>query len=208
MRKIFIFTFLLAGLAIPSQAQTQFKLNQYNVYYKDALMPIFTLFTSHKVTDKVGVAGYFYVNALRETGWGEGLAGLTYTPVPGITLALLGGLQSNEDQVFRYSPMLLVNRNRFSFFGALEFGGARYRWDAMGFYSFGPLKVGAELIRYYKMYAAGPRAELTFFKKQPVTIFYSALWDWAGSELASMFGIYTAFGATRAPSRPAGGERP
>jgi hypothetical protein len=44
------------------------------------------------------------------------------------------------------------------------------------------------------MYAAGPRVEFSFIKKQPVTIFYSALWDWKGSKLASMFGIYSTFG--------------
>lgn len=207
MKKLFILCLLITGLVAPTNGQTQFKINQYNVYYNKALMPVITLFTNHKITETISATSYFYINAMPETGWGEGLAGLTWTPVRGVSVGLLGGLQSNEAQVFRLSPIVLLNRDRFSFFGAFEFGGDRYRWDAMGFYSVGPLKIGAELIRYYKMYAAGPRAEITFWKAQPITVFYSALWDWAGSELASMFGIYTAFGTPRANARPVAAEK-
>jgi hypothetical protein len=120
--------------------------------------------------------------------------------VKGISVGVLGGIQSNEDQIFRVSPIALVNRGRFSFLGAFEFGGKRYRWDCMGFYQFGPVKLGAELIRYYSMYAAGPRAELTFLKAQPITVFYSALWDWGGQKYASMFGVFSTFGGKVRPS--------
>jgi hypothetical protein len=187
---------LLIYLLISSllSAQSIFKINQYNIYYNKGFMPVATLFCNYPINSKLSVTSYFYINAVQKTGWGEGLAGVTYTPVPGISVGLLGGLQSNEQQVFRISPILLLNKNHFSFFGAFEFGGARYRWDCMGFYSLKSFKFGAELIRYYLMYAAGPRVELSFIKKQPVTVFYSALWDWKGSKLASMFGIYSTFG--------------
>ena len=79
-------------------------------------------------------------------------AGL-YTPVPGVSVGVIAGFQSNEAQMFRFSPLILVNNNGFSSFGPFEFGGGRVRWDCMGF--------------------------------------YSALWDWKCSKLASIFGIYT-----------------
>ena len=192
---------LLANFLIltPVIGQTMFKINQYNIYYNKTFMPVGTLFANHQFNSKWSIASYFYVNATRwkeqatDPSWGEGLAGFTYSPVPGVALGVLAGLQSNEEQIFRFSPIVLVNKNRFSFFGAFEFGGQRTRWDAMGFYVTKSFKFGAELIRYYKMYAAGPRLEFSFIKKQPVTVFYSALWDWEGSKLASMFGIYSSF---------------
>jgi hypothetical protein len=181
--------------ATPLIGQTVFKINQYNIYYNKTFMPVATLFANYQINEKLSITSYFYVSAVAKTGWGEGLAGVTYTPVKGITVGILGGLQSNEEQVWRISPIVLLNKNRFSFFGAFEFGGERYRWDCMGFYAVKPFKFGAELIRYYQMYAAGPRIEFSFFKKQPITVFYSALWDWQGSKLASMFGIYSTFGS-------------
>jgi hypothetical protein len=195
MKKIPI---LLSGCLLIAQmagAQAIFKINQYNVLYNKDLMLFFTMFGNYPVSRNFSVAGYFYVSALPKAGsWGEGLAGPMWTPVPGISVGVLGGFQTNEEQLFRFSPLVLVNRGHFSLFSALEFGGKRYRWDCMGFYQFGPLKLGAELIRYFQMYAAGPRAEFTFFKVQPITVFYSALWDWGGKKLASMFGVYSTFG--------------
>jgi hypothetical protein len=194
MKKLLYILIISLSIAPVLSGQTIFKINQYNIYYNRSLMPVATLFTNHQISPRLSVTSYFYINAVAGTGWGEGLAGVTWTPVPGISVGLLGGLQSNEPQPFRFSPIVLLNKNRFSFFGAFEFGGARYRWDCMGFYAAGPFRLGGELIRYYGMYAAGPRAEFTFLKRQPVTLFYSALWDWQGSKLASMFGIYSAFG--------------
>ena len=203
MKTLFLtlITALITGLLAPAGAQTMFKVNQYNIYYDKTFMPVLTLFTNHRISSKFSATSYCYVNATANnpvTGqarsWGEVLAGGLYTPVPGVSIGVIAGFQSNEPQIFRVSPLILVSKNRFSFFGAFEFGGDRVRWDCMGFYQVKFLKLGGELIRYYKMYAAGPRAELTFFKKQPVTVFYSALWDWKGSKLASMFGIYTSFG--------------
>lgn len=200
MKKFLICFFACFPILTPVIGQNMFKINQYNIYYDKTFMPVGTLFTNHQFNSKLSVTSYFYVNATsnqsltdKVRGWGEGLAGVTYTPWQGISLGLLVGLQSNEAQVFRISPIILLNKNAFSFFGAFEFGGERTRWDAMGFYNVKTLKFGAELIRYYKMYAAGPRVEFSFIKRQPVTIFYSALWDWKGAKLASMFGIYSAF---------------
>jgi len=200
MKKIFLSAVLCISMLAPAGAQTMFKVNQYNIYYDNTFMPVLTLFTNHQISPKFSATSYCYVNATANhpvTGnarsWGEVLAGGMYTPVPGVSVGVVAGFQSNEAQMFRISPLILLNKNRFSFFGAFEFGGDRVRWDCMGFYNVKSLKLGGELIRYYKMYAAGPRAELTFFKKQPVTVFYSALWDWKGSKLASMFGIYTSF---------------
>ena len=198
------FTILLGGCLLLVQmagAQAIFKINQYNVWYKNDLMLFFTMFGNYPLNKNLSVAGYFYINALPKPGsWGEGLAGPMWTPVPGVSVGVLGGFQTNEEQVFRYSPLILVNRGRFSLFSSLEFGGKRYRWDCMAFYRFGPLKLGGELIRYFQMYAAGPRAELTFLKAQPITVFYSALWDWKGQNLASMFGIYSTFGGGKRDS--------
>lgn len=125
------------------------------------------------------------------------MAGLSYSPAKWITLGFLGGFQSNENQLWRISPIILLNYRRWSFFGGFEFGGKRYRWDAMGFYRAGPFRLGAEFIRYYQMYAAGPRTEFTFWKKQPISLFYSFLWDWTSGYPAHMFGIYTTFGDLR-----------
>jgi hypothetical protein len=201
MKKLLLSLMIAATFLPTAFTQTMFKVNQYNIYYDKTFMPVLTLFTNHQVSSRFSAASYCYVNATSDhpvTGnarsWGEVLAGGLYTPVPGISVGVLAGFQSNEAQVFRISPIIMVSKNRFTFFGAFEFGGERIRWDCMGFYNLKSLKLGGELIRYYKMYAAGPRAELSFFKKQPVTIFYSALWDWKGSKLASMFGIYTSFG--------------
>jgi hypothetical protein len=195
-----ILTILAACLLVVQMAGAQaiFKINQYNVLYNKDLMLFFTLFTNYPMSKNFSVAGYFYVNALPKPGsWGEGLAGPMWTPIPGISVGLLGGFQTNEEQLFRFSPLILVNRGRFSLFSSLEFGGLRYRWDCMGFYQFGSFKAGAELIRYFKMYAAGPRVEFSFLKAQPITLFYSALWDWGGKKLASMFGIYSTFGGKK-----------
>ena len=191
----------LAGLVIfamvihaEAGGQAIFKINQYNIVYNGDLMPVITLFTNYPITKKLSITSYFYVNAYSKNSWGEGLAGLTYTPVKGISVGFLGGFQSNETEIWRVSPIVLLSKNRFSFFGAFEFGGKRYRWDAMGFYNWRSFNFGAEFIRYYQMYAAGPRVEFSFFRKQPVTIFYSALWDWTYGRYASMFGIYSTFG--------------
>ncbi|MCX6225508.1 MAG: hypothetical protein NTV01_12295 [Bacteroidia bacterium] len=191
--------FFFAGFLMASSVSGQsiFKINQYNVYYNKGFMPIATLFANHQFTDKLSITSYFYVNAYQKNSWGEGLVGLTYTPVPGISIGCLGGLQSNDPVVWRISPIVILSKNQFSFFGAFESGGKRYRWDAMGLYSVKAFKFGAELIRYYQMYAAGPRIEFSFIKKQPITIFYSGLWDWVNSRYASMFGIYSSFGANK-----------
>ena len=68
------------------------------------------------------------------------------------------------------------------------------RWDAIALYKVGNFKVGAELIRYFKMYATGPRVEVSFIKKQPVSLFYSGMWDFVYGNPASMVGIHTTFG--------------
>jgi hypothetical protein len=187
----------LAGFLLTSSVcgQSIFKINQYNIYYNNGLMPIVTLFTNHQFNNKLSVSSYFYVNAYQKNSWGEGLVGITYTPVQGVSIGFLGGLQSNETEIWRVSPIILLNKKQFSFFGSFEFGGKRYRWDDMAFYSVKAFKFGAEFIRYYQMYAAGPRVEFSFIKKQPITIFYSGLWDWTYGRYASMFGIYSTFGA-------------
>ncbi len=177
--------------------QTVFKINQYNVAYRGDVMPVFTMFTNARISKTLSITGYFYINAYPKGSWGEGLAGLSYTPASWVTIGFLGGFQTNEPRIWRISPILLLNYKKWSFFGGFEFGGARYRWDAMGFYQIGAFRLGGEFIRYYKMYAAGPRAEFTFCKKQPVTLFYSFLWDWTYGHPAHMFGIYTTFGGLR-----------
>lgn len=175
--------------------QTIFKINQYNTWYNNELMPVLTLFANHQFSKKLSFTSYFYLNAYPKNSWGEGLAGLTYTPVKGVSVGFIGGLQSNETEMWRVSPIIMLAKNQFSFFGAFEFGGRRFRWDAMGFYSFKTFKFGAEFIRYYQMYAAGPRLECSFIKKQPVTLFVTGLWDWTYGRPGLMFGIYSTFGA-------------
>ena len=194
MKKLFLF--LLFGVfAFPmAKSQTIFKINQYNIVYNGDLMPVVTLFTNAPIVKKLSFTSYFYVTAYPKNSWGEGLFGVSYTFVKGVTLGFLGGFQTNETELWRVSPIVLLSWKQFSFFGAFEFGGKRYRWDAMGFYSLKAFKFGAEFIRYYQMYAAGPRVEFSFLRKQPITIFYSGLWDWTYGKYASMFGIYTTFG--------------
>jgi len=195
MRNRFLFLIMCLLTISPVTGQTVFKINQYNIYSQNELMPVITLFTNHQFSEKISVTGYFYVNAYPKGSWGEGLAGITYTPVRGISLGFLAGFQSNETELWRISPIILLSKNRFSFFGAFEFGGKRYRWDAMGFYSVKAFKFGAEFIRYYQMYATGPRVEFTFLKKQPVTIFFTGLWNWTQKSFDPMFGIFSTFGA-------------
>jgi hypothetical protein len=193
-KKLLLFCALLP---LAGQAQTVFRINQYNIVYRGDLMPVVTLFTNYQFNQKLSFTTYFYVNAYPKNSWGEGLFGLTYTPARWLSLGFLGGFQSNETELWRISPIILLNYKKLSFFGAFEFGGKRYRWDAMCFYNVKSFKFGGEFIRYYQMYAAGPRVEFSFLKKQPITIFYSGLWDWSYGNFASMFGIYTTFGAFR-----------
>ncbi len=179
---------------VPAPGQTIFKFNQYDIIYSGDFMPVVTLYASYQINKTFGVASYFYVNAYPKNSWGEGLIGPLVTPVKGITIGFLGGYQSNETELWRISPLLILSFNPWSFYGAFEFGGKRYRWDCMGFYSVKNFKFGGEFIRFYQMYTAGPRIEFTFFKKQPITVFYTALWDWTYGKYSSMFGIYTVFG--------------
>lgn len=192
----------LCLLATTVTGQTVFKINQYNIIYTGNLMPVITLFTNYQFSEKLSFTSYFYVNAYKKSSWGEGLFGLIYTPVRGVSLGFMGGFQSNETEIWRISPIVMLSYKKFSFFGAFEFGGKRYRWDAMGFYSVKSFKFGGEFIRYYQMYSAGPRVEFSFLKKQPITVFYSALWDWSYGNYSSMFGIYTAFGNFRKIALP------
>jgi hypothetical protein len=185
---------LFAALSVPVQGQTMFKINQYNIIYDGDFMPVATLYTNYSFNSKIGFTSYFYINGYNKNSWGEGLAGPNWTPVKGVSLAFLAGFQSNEKSLLRVSPLFFVAKNRFSAFGAFEYGGKRHRWDLMAFHSLDQFKIGGELIRFYQMYAAGPRVEYSFLKKQPLTIFYSGLWDWKGEKYASMFGIYTSFG--------------
>jgi hypothetical protein len=185
---------LATTLAVPAGAQTFFKVNQYNVILDGSWMPIFTLYSSYAFNEKLGFSSYFYVNGSENGSWGEGLAGPTWTPAKGVTLAFLAGIQSNEESMLRVSPVFIVSKEKFSAFSSIEYGGKRHRWDLMAFYVARPFKVGGELIRYFKMFAAGPRVEYSFLKKQPLTVFYSGLWDWEGERYASMFGMYTTFG--------------
>jgi len=189
---LFIFVMLMQHTSL--QGQTFFKFNQYNVLYDGTFMPVVTLFTNYSFTDKLAFSSYFYVNGTKGSSWGEGLAGPAWTPAPGVTLLFLAGIQSNEAQLLRFSPVFNINRNRFSAFGAFEFGGERHRWDVMCFYAVPPFRVGGELIRFYQMYAAGPRIEFSFIRKHPLTVFYSGLWDWKHEKFASMFGLYSNFG--------------
>jgi hypothetical protein len=191
--KNILFTILALTTFLPVESQTQFKLNQYNIVHNQRFMPVFTMFGGHQITSKAGIAGYFYVNGMEGSSWGEGLAGPLWSPVKGLTIGFLAGFQTNEDQLFRYSPILLYNYKQFSGFASFEVGGERHRWDIMAFYLMDDFKFGGEMIRFYQMYAAGPRIEFSFFKKQPVTLFYSGLWDWTNDMYASMFGIYTTF---------------
>jgi hypothetical protein len=184
----------IAIFHLPVKAQTTFRLNHYNTFYDGQHMPILTLSTTYAFNEKIGFATYFYVNGFKENSWGQGLAGISWRPLDGLTLMLLGGIQTNEDALYRFSPIFFFRNNNFSAFGAFEYGGERHRWDIMAFYLAGDFKFGAELIRFYQMFAAGPRVEFTFLKKQPLTVFYSGLWDWDAEKYASMFGIYTTFG--------------
>lgn len=188
---------LLASILAISAANGQsiFKINQYNTYTNGALMPVMTLFTNHQFSKKLSLTSYFYVSAYPKNSWGQGLVGISYTPVKGVTIGFLAGFQTNETEIWRISPIIILNKNRFSFSGAFEFGGKRFRWDAMGFYSVKSFKFGAEFIRYYSMYATGPRVEFSFLKKQPITVFFTPLWDWTYGTYASMFGIFSTFGA-------------
>lgn len=188
-------TLIVFFVSLPvAEAQTTFRLNHYNTIYDGTHMPIVTLSTTYAFNEKVGFATYFYVNGTKGSSWGEGLAGVSWRPVESLTLMFLGGIQTNEEVLYRFSPIFFFRKNNISAFGAFEWGGERHRWDVMWFYHVQSFKFGAELIRFYDMFAAGPRMEFTFLKKQPLTVFYSGLWDWDAQKYASMFGIYTTFG--------------
>jgi hypothetical protein len=193
--RFLLLTLLLTPLVLTGQ--TLFKINQYNIIDKGNLFPILTLYTNHQFNDHLAATAYFYINGYEKGSWGEGLGGVTYTPVKGVSVGFLVGFQTNETELWRISPLLILGNEHWSFFGAFEFGGRRYRWDAMGFYLWKKFKFGAELIRYYQMYAAGPRIEVSFFKNPPVTLFYTALFDLKDGHYSSMFGIYTSFGVLK-----------
>lgn len=193
MKRTLLLCTFVCLLFLNSHSQAVFKVNQYNVIYKGATMPVMTLFTNYDFGNRWSFTNYFYVNCQEKTGWGEGLIGPTYSITKWLNLSLLGGMQSNHKNLFRAGPVITANKYNLSLFSALEFSGDRYRWDIMAFYVWPKIKLGGELIRSYKMYAAGPRFEFTFCKKQPFTAFYSALWDYTYGNYASMFGIYTGF---------------
>jgi hypothetical protein len=185
---------VVTSLSITSKSQTIFKLNQYNIVYDGKFMPIFTHYSGQSFSKNWGISAYFYVNATQGSSWGEGLVGPTYTPVKGLSFSFLAGFQTNEEQIFRISPIINYSGKKASGFAAFEYGGERHRWDIMAFYHVNKFKFGAEMIRFYQMYAAGPRVEYSFFKKQPFTVFYSGMWDWVNGKPVSMFGIYSTFG--------------
>lgn len=192
MKKLIVALLIILASFRP-EAQTVFRLNQYNILYNGVVMPVFTLYASQQLSGQWGFAGYFYVNGTKGSSWGEGLAGPVWTPVKGLSLGFLAGIQSNEERLFRFSPILNFNRGKFSAFAAFEAGGLRHRWDVMAFYNKGRWKAGAELIRFYSMYAAGPRLELSCCNKVPLTAFVSGLWDWVNDKPALMVGLYATF---------------
>lgn len=190
-RKILL---LLCFVCFFVQGKTQmFKINQYNIFYDKEFYPIGTLFTNFQFNEKLGFTNYFYVNAHRETGWGEALFGLTYSPVKILKIGLIGGFQTNEHEIWRVAPIIFFGKGPITFSGVFEFGGERYRWDAMMFYNLKHFRFGWEGIRYYKMYAIGPRLEIQFTQNPSLNIFYSALFDVTYGKFASMVGIYAVF---------------
>lgn len=191
------FFIALFFLSVAASGQTVFKINQYNILYGSTFMPVFTLYSGHSFNDQWGFSAYFYVNGTKGSSWGEGLAGPSWKPAKGLTLSLLAGFQTNEDQLFRFSPLIIYNNRQFSSFASFEVGGKRHRWDVMAFWLKDSWKVGAELIRFYQLYAAGPRVEFSFLKNQPLTVFLSGLWDWKNSKPAWMFGLYTSFSSLK-----------
>lgn len=178
-----------------ASGQIMFKVNQYDILYKGDLSPILTLYSNYKFNNKFGIMSYFYVNGSSASGWGQGMVGPTYTPVTGVTLAFIAGYQSNGDAWWRVSPVIMLANKKWSFFGSFEYGGTRVRWDCMGFYYFRSFKFGAELIRYYKLYAAGPRIEFSFLKRKTLTIWNAELWEWTNGNFMHVFGLYATFGA-------------
>lgn len=185
---------LFSSLSFSVKCQAIFKLNQYNIVYDGKFMPVFTAYMGQPFGETWGISSYFYINGTEGSSWGEGLAGPTYTPLKGLSFGFLMGIQSNENQLWRVSPIVSFSGKRFSGFAAFEYGGERHRWDIMAFYQIKKLKLGAEMIRFYQMYAAGPRVEFSFIKNQPLTIFYSGMWDWINGKPVSMFGLYSSFG--------------
>lgn len=175
------------------QGQTIFKLNEYNIIDDGRVIPVMTLFSAQTFSEKWGMSAYFYLNGAKGSSWGEGLAGPTWMPVKGLSLGFLAGFQSNEDQLWRVSPIINYSSQKFSGFAAFEYGGKRHRWDVMAFYLIRNFKFGGEFIRFYEMYAAGPRIEFSFCKKQPITVFYSQLWDMTHDRPSAMIGIYASF---------------
>lgn len=192
-KKAFLILLVSFG-SLSSQSQAVFKLNHYNILYDGKIMPIFTHYSGKSFNENWGISAYFYINGTQGSSWGQGLVGPTYSPVKGLSLSFLAGIQTNEDQLFRFSPIINYSGQRISGFASFEIGGERHRWDIMLFYHVKKFKFGGEMIRFYKMYAAGPRVEFSFLKKQPLTIFYSGMWDWVNGKPVSMFGIYSTFG--------------
>lgn len=184
---------LVSFVYLSVQSQTVFKINQYNIVDDGRFMPVFTLYSGQSFSEHWGISSYFYVNGAKGSSWGEGLAGPTWTPVKGLSFGFLAGIQSNEDQLWRISPIINYSGKKISCFGAFEYGGERHRWDVMAFYLIKDFKIGGELIRFYNMFAAGPRVEYSFFKKQPITVFTTGLWDWTNGKPGLMFGIYSVF---------------
>ncbi len=194
MKKVFLLLAVITLIVSNLHAQTTFKLNHYYTIYNQVYTPVMSLSAQQSLNSRWALTSYFYVNASSKSSWGQGLVGPTFYPVKGLGIGFLGGFQSNEKEIWRISPLVTANYDWFNLFGAFEFGGERQRWDVIALCKTGPFRVGAEMIKYFKMYATGPRVELVLFKKQPVHFFYSAMWDVTNDKYTGMFGLHSTFG--------------
>lgn len=169
------------------KGQTYLSVHNYYFYYNNQIYePTITLFTSTPLGEKTAFSSY----ALTRPSWSQILLGINYQPAKWITAGLKIGLQSAQNgNMWRYSPMLILNKKNFSFFGVYEWGGIKDRSQIMANYRVKSFKPGIMMVQSLKFVAIGPMLEYQL-PKWPFAVYASAMLSLSDNKFASQFGIY------------------
>lgn len=148
-------------------AQSSFWLESMNTVSKNGdVTPQVNISGTHTVSKKLSV----FIWSLNSSGWGEGIAGVTFTPKAGVEMSFGVGVEKDVNPGRMQGALFLAKRN-FSIYTAAELGGSGYwylvqpNWNlvskpdsTLGISKFG---VG---IRAQRFAGIGPRAQVVFFR--------------------------------------------
>lgn len=172
MLRIFAFVGLMLGVAfnVEAQAQNSFWVESYNKYdsKNQKMSTQVDIFGEHKINERLKV----FIWSLSSNSWGEGIVGLTYTPVSWIDLSLGGGVESDKNPL-RMQASAYMSKGSHSLYLATELGGSG-KWylieqnnsivtrpDTSG----GLNNVGIG-VRAQRFAGVGPRIQVVFSKKR------------------------------------------